>query len=178
MEIHPTVTDHELTPDDVYTAVRGALITTHIGNGPTRLLIVGATPSGRLLELTAVVKHEDVLVVHAADARPDHLGLVDEAGASAPDSSPSAWGRSADNQVLTDEVLKSVFEEAEAGHDVARLATRVRPGRPAPLTVGTTIRLGLDPELRRSLTSFCAAGGHGASDVIIRSLQDYLAATP
>ena len=39
----------------------------------------------------------------------------------------------------------------DAGYDIDFLSGPTRPGRPAPITVGTVVRLGLDAELRQAV---------------------------
>lgn len=154
MDIHPAATATGLTREGIYRATQQARLTTHIGNGPTQIFMIGEDDTGRLLEITAVVRHEDILVVHAAPARPDYLPML----AGLPDRPEDAdgYGRAADGLVLTHDLIHTLFDTADTGYDVDFLRNRTRPGRPAPMTVGTTVRLGLDPAMRQTVDNTAA----------------------
>lgn len=126
MDIHPGAAPSGVTRENLHHAAEHARLTTHIGNAPTRLLIVGEDDTGRLLELTAVVRHEDVLVVHADTARASYRSLLDEL--ALPSHDDGEFGRAADGVVLTDELVHTLFEQAVSGYDVDSLLDRTRPG--------------------------------------------------
>jgi hypothetical protein len=155
MDIHPDAMASGLSRDGVYLATQHALLTTHIGNGPTQIFMIGQDDTGRLLEVSAVVRHEDILVVHTDEARPEYLPLLD----GLPDRPQDAagYGRGADGVVLTQDLVHTLFDTADAGYDVEFLSNRTRPGRPAPITVGTVVRLGLDSTLRQAVQQAAAA---------------------
>ena len=77
---------------------------------------------------------------------------------------------------LTDEVLKVLADEAEAGLDVSKL--RRRRGRP---TMGSaaaeTLPVRLEPELRRAVDERAAQERTTASDVVREALRKYLNAS-
>ena len=87
----------------------------------------------------------------------------------------TSHGRSRAGVDLTDEVLKRLAEEAEAGLDVTKL--RRRPGRPAMGSgPADTLPVRLDPELRRAVDDRAAADHTTASDVVREALRRYLKA--
>lgn len=174
MDIHPDAMAGGLTREGVYRATQQALLTTHIGNGPTQIFMVGREESGRLLAITAVVRHEDILVVHADEARLDYLSMLD----GLPDRPGDAdgYGRGADGVVLTDELVQTLFEMADAGYDVDFLSARTRPGRPAPMTVGTVVRLGLDATLRRAVQDAASSQDMTEADYVETVLNESIVA--
>ena len=87
-----------------------------------------------------------------------------------------SYGRSKAGVELTDEVLKQMSDEAEAGLDLTKL--RRRPGRPAMGSgPADTLPVRLDPELREALDQRAADEHTTASDVIRRALRRYLEAS-
>ena len=85
----------------------------------------------------------------------------------------TSHGRSTAGVELTDEVLEDMAREAEAGLDVTRL--RRRPGRPAMGSgPAETLPVRLEPELRQALDDRAAAEQTSASEVVRRSLRQYL----
>ncbi len=184
MDIHPSVLTADITRHAIYDAIDHAFITTHIGNGPTQLLILGEDATGRVLEITAVVTNEDLFVVFAADARDEYvalaneLDLVPEWSERAVSDAPTArYGTSTDGIALTDSLVEELNAEAEAGYDVERLLTRTRPGRPAPLTVGGVVRVGLDPELNDAVLNTAEDRGVDVEALIEQALEGYLHAS-
>ncbi|MCW2525493.1 MAG: hypothetical protein JWM76_353 [Pseudonocardiales bacterium] len=170
MDIHPDAMAPGLTREGVYSATQQALLTTHIGNGPTQIFMIGEDDTGRLLEISAVVRHEDILVVHTDEARPEYLSMLD--GLPDRPRDEKGFGRGADGVVLTGELVQTLFDAADSGYDVDFLSTRTRPGRPAPITVGTVVRLGLDPILRRAVTDAASTAGVSEAAYIEGVLQD------
>ena len=77
---------------------------------------------------------------------------------------------------LTDEVLKVLADEAEAGLDVSKL--RRRRGRP---TMGSsaaqTLPIRLEPELRRAVDERAAQEHTTASDLVREAIRKYLNAS-
>ncbi|MCS5735560.1 hypothetical protein [Herbiconiux daphne] len=145
MDIHPAALDGR-SRADIFSAVENARLTTHIGNAPTQIFIVGPDTTGVDLEMTAVVRHEDVFVLHAAPARPATRALLAEVVPPDPQTPAGTlpdYGTAADDYELTSAVIDRLSGEAEAGYDVDYLLTRTRPGRPAPMTVGAVVRVGL-----------------------------------
>ena len=174
MEIHPSALIGGRSRQSIYDAIENARITTHIGNAPTQIFVLGEDGDGCLLEVSSVVRHEDILVVHVAEARADYRPLADMA---APAARPTDrhYGTSADGLVLTDELVAELHAVAAAGYDVERLSTRTRPGRPAPLTVGGAVRLGLDRDLRARVDKEADRAGVPMGDYIEQALRAYLA---
>ena len=84
-----------------------------------------------------------------------------------------SYGRSKAGVELTDEVLKRMADEAEAGLDVTKL--RRRPGRP-PMGSGPadTLPVRLDPGLRKAVDDRAAAEHTTASEVVREALRRYL----
>jgi hypothetical protein len=185
MDIHPPVLTGDISRHDIYAAIDQAFVTTHIGNEPTQLLILGKDETGRVLEITVVVKNEDVLVLFAADARPEYLALVDElnlvpewSNITTSREPASKYGKSTDGLELTDSLINELYATAERGYDIERLSTRTRPGRPAPLTVGGVVRVGLDPKLYDAAREQAHDYGIAVSDLLEQVLDEYLRATP
>jgi hypothetical protein len=185
MEIHPPVLTGNITRSAIYTAVDRAFITTHIGNGPTQLLILGKDETGRDLEITVVVTNEDVLVLFAAAARPEYLALADEldlvpewTNNTTSEEPATKYGQSTDGLDLTESLINELFAAAERGYDIERLSTRTRPGRPAPLTVGNIVRVGLDPKLYDASREEAHNRSITVSDLLQQALDEYLSATP
>ncbi|MEO5678868.1 MAG: CopG family transcriptional regulator, partial [Acidimicrobiales bacterium] len=85
----------------------------------------------------------------------------------------TTYGHSKGGELLTDQVLDRLADEAAAGLDVAQL--RRRPGRPA---MGSgpagTLPVRLDPELRQAVDDRAVAERTTASEVVRRALRRYL----
>jgi hypothetical protein len=180
MDIHPSVLTEDQTRQGIYHAIERSLITTHIGNGPTQIFMLGDDTAGRLLEISAVVRHEDILIIHVAEARHDYLALIEEAPVATPtaagDPTGMSYGKSADNLELTEDLIGELFATADDGYDVDRLSVRTRPGRPAPLTVGGAVRLGLDESLKDAVSKAAAHAGITEASFAEGALRDYLSA--
>lgn len=84
-----------------------------------------------------------------------------------------SYGKSRSGAELTEDVIKQMAADAEAGLDVAKL--RRRPGRPrmgsAPAE-GLPVRF--DPELRQAIEERAEADGVSAGEVVRRAVRDYL----
>ena len=88
------------------------------------------------------------------------------------------YGHTKSGRPITDEDVKELVAEAEAGYDVEELfARRTKRGRPtignAPSSV-ESVRL--DPELRRQLLQRAEADGTTPSELIREALRRYLEA--
>jgi hypothetical protein len=184
MDIHPSVLAGDITRQAIYDAIDHAFITTHIGNGPTQLLILGKDETGRVLEITAVVTNEDLFILFAADARSEYLALAHEldlvpewSDGEKSDVPTSKYGASTDGIALTDALIDELYAAAESGYDIERLRTRTRPGRPAPLAVGRVVRVGLDPGLNDAATRTARAHGVAVEALIQQALEGYLHAS-
>ena len=82
-------------------------------------------------------------------------------------------GRSKAGVELTDEVLTTMAEQAEAGLDVTKL--RRRPGRPAMGSgPADTLPVRLDPELRQAVEQRAEQDHTTTSDVVRIALRRYL----
>lgn len=84
------------------------------------------------------------------------------------------YGRTPDGKPITEELVKRLSREAEAGYDVDEILER-RRGRP-PMGSGParveSVRL--DPELREALARRAHADDESTSSVIRRALRSYL----
>lgn len=169
MHIHDDALASHLSPSAVCHAIEHAILTTHNGNGPTLLFILGPDEDGRLVEVSAIVRHEDILVIHADRAREEYLGLVDVLEPT--DTEPAPFGHAADGIALTEEVVAHLAVAAIDGYDVGYLLDRTRPGRPAPMTFGTVVRVGLDPALSATTAAVAAATGSSPADVIDAAIR-------
>lgn len=176
MEIHPDAMTSGITRHGVYRATQQALLTTHIGNGPTQIFMIGRDESGQLLEISAVVRHEDILVVHADHARSEYMSLLD--GLPDRPKDDDGFGRAADGLVLTDALILNLFHDADTGYDTEYLSKRTRPGRPAPMTVGTAVRLGMGASLYKTVTHAAAVEGKTEARYVEDILHYAAVATP
>jgi hypothetical protein len=85
-------------------------------------------------------------------------------------------GRSTAGVELTDDVLNTMADEAEAGLDVTKL--RRRPGRPSMGSgPADTLPVRLDPELRQAVEQRAAQDHTTTSDVVRNALRRYLEAS-
>lgn len=182
MGIHPLALTHNLTRDEIEWAIEHSEATIAIDNGPTRIMIIGPAPDGRLLEVSGVIRDEDVLVVHADRARPDYEPLVSLARqlpgageAGPPPDTGDGFGWSVDGLALTPELIAQLQAEADSGYDVATLRVRLRTGRPAPLSVGEVFRIDLDPALYRAGAERADNDGVPIHEVMRRALRSALA---
>lgn len=177
MDIHPSVLSNGLTRQTIYNATEQAHITTHIGNAPTQIFMLGDDENGQLLAISAIVRHEDILVFHVAAAAPKYAALAESAPAEVPVDSPPGsptYGTSADGLVITEELVRAVHADAVAGYDVERLSVRTRPGRPAPLTVGGAVRIGLDESFSATVAEAALRCGFDVEEFTKRALSNYL----
>lgn len=170
MQIHPEALAAGITHQGVLRATEQALLTTHNGNGPTLLFILGRDDQGRMLEVSAIVRHEDILVVHADEAREVYLALLELLSQRDPTS--ATYGHAADGVRLTDHVVESLATAAAKGHDVEFLLDRTRPGRPAPMTFGTVVRVALDRELSAAVRDLAGTTGVSLADLIDKALHE------
>ncbi len=165
-----------VTRPDLDHAVTNALATIALGNGPTRILVIGPDASGRLIEATGVIRDEDVLFVHAAPMRVEYKVLLERAveQPGAPSSIPDPgqldlW--SVDGIALTDSAIATVREKAMRGHDVDTLLRRLRSGRPAPLAIGDVFRVELDATTFAELADVADDQGVAVPEVIRQRLR-------
>ncbi|GAC1532133.1 MAG: hypothetical protein NVS3B12_09320 [Acidimicrobiales bacterium] len=89
------------------------------------------------------------------------------------------YGRTKSGQIIDDDLIQKLADEAEAGYDVAEvIARRGRRGRPrlgsAPSTV-ESVRL--DPELKERLARRAEDEGVPASEIIRQALREHLEAS-
>ena len=90
-----------------------------------------------------------------------------------PMTDKKTYGQSRSGVELTEDVLKEMASEAEAGLDVAKL--RRRPGRPAMGSApAEALPVRVDPELRRAVDERATAEHTTASDVVREALRRYL----
>lgn len=156
MAVHPNALRHGLTARQIRTAIDQGEATMAIGNAPTMILILGKDEDGTMIEVSCVIRGEDVIAIFAQPIRSEYLPLLELAhtlpGADG-DHTPAgrgadgSWGRSVDGLELTDELALELNERAALGHDYDVLRLRLRGGRPAPLAVGEVVRLELESAL-------------------------------
>ncbi len=174
MDIYPA-TLANVSRDDLFAAVQDAQLTTHVGNAPTQIFMVGSDTHGHLLEITTVVRQEDVFVVHAGPARAESLEMlrfVQSEDLPAPShGDEKVYGVSADEWELTDTTIEELHKTAEDGYDVPRLLTRTRPGRPAPMTVGTVVRIGLEERLLAKITLAATNEQQSEAEYVVTALR-------
>ena len=118
----------------------------------------------------AIVRSEDLLVVYAAPARPEYAALA----ASLPPldrAEPGEYGLSADGCRLAGDLIARLAEDARRGGDLKRLRTRLRPGRPAPLTVGRTVAVAVGTELYEAVARAADQSGRTISEVVVDALR-------
>lgn len=89
------------------------------------------------------------------------------------------YGRTKSGQIIDDDLIEKLADEAEAGYDVAEIiARRGQRGRPrlgsAPSTV-ESVRL--DPELKERLARRAEDEGVPASEIIRQALRHHLEAS-
>ena len=89
------------------------------------------------------------------------------------------YGRTKSGQIIDDDLIEKLADEAEAGYDVAEIIVRRgQRGRPrigsAPSTV-ESVRL--DPELKERLARRAEDEGVPVSEVIRQALRDHLEAS-
>jgi predicted HicB family RNase H-like nuclease len=83
--------------------------------------------------------------------------------------------KTASGEVLTDEDIEVLADEAERGYDLSR-ATRVTVGRPSLGAKGTSprIQVRIDPKLARALRSRARTENRSLSEVARSALQEYV----
>ena len=182
MGVHPLALTTGLTRHQIEQSVEDAAATIAIGNGPTLILTLGFDADRLLIEATGVIRDEDVLVVHAAPARQEYRVLYDIAQSlpGAGESGPpvggvSTYGWSVDGLELADPLIDDLIERAEHGHDIDTLRIRIRPGRPAPLSIGDVIRLQLAPDVLAACAERADLDGVPVHEVIRRALRQRVA---
>lgn len=89
------------------------------------------------------------------------------------------YGRTKSGQIIDDDLIQKLADEADAGDDVAEIiARRGQRGRPrlgsAPSTV-ESVRL--DPELKERLARRAQDEGVPASEIIRQALREHLEAS-
>jgi hypothetical protein len=89
-------------------------------------------------------------------------------------SRPKTYGKTADGEPITDELVEELANEAEEGFDVEELRKR-RVGRP-PIGSGpaSVESVRLDPDLRQALVERAERDEQTASAVIRKALRSYL----
>ena len=149
MEIHPLALTRNINEDTLRDSFDRGLVSAHAGNGPTRVFILGGEINEAPLEISCVIKNEDVLVYHAAAMRPQYRVLLAalDPGQRQDIDEPPPYGLSADEIPLTEGLIQELYEAAEQGHDAEWLGVRTRPGRPAPMSVGKKALVGLPSEI-------------------------------
>lgn len=83
--------------------------------------------------------------------------------------------KTASGDVLTDEDIEALADEAERGYDLSR-ATRVTVGRPSLGAKGISprIQVRIDPKLAKALRSRARAENRSLSAVARSALQEYV----
>ncbi|MDQ6805841.1 MAG: CopG family transcriptional regulator [Actinomycetota bacterium] len=84
-----------------------------------------------------------------------------------------SYGTSRSGVELTDEVIESMADQAEAGLDVSKL--RRRPGRPLMgAEPAKALPVRFDPELRQAIEQRAQTDGVTAGAVVRQALREYL----
>lgn len=76
---------------------------------------------------------------------------------------------------VTDEMLQTIADEAEAGYDSSRMRPRGRPRMGSAPAKAFPVRL--DPDLRQSLDQRAAEEEKPAAEIVRAALREYLAAS-
>lgn len=85
-----------------------------------------------------------------------------------------AHAKTASGRPITDEMVKKLAKQAEAGYDVDETLSR-RPGRPAIGSAPAAVEsVRLEPELREALAKRAERDEETTSSVIRRALRQYL----
>ncbi|MGL5929857.1 MAG: hypothetical protein ACRCY8_13060 [Dermatophilaceae bacterium] len=79
MEIHPAARKHGVPEDHIRHAVEHAVVHSPGGEDPPRILVLGPDQAGNLLEVVAIVRGEDLLVIHAMAMRGKYRSLISKA---------------------------------------------------------------------------------------------------
>jgi hypothetical protein len=185
MAITPLALMHGLSREQIELAVTEAATTVAIDNVPTRIMILAFGEAGQLLEATAVIRDEDLLFVHAGPAHAGYEALLDTTSPSPSEAKASAAAAgtgsdfSVDGVELTPSRVAELIRRAETGHDLETLKVRLRPGRPAPLSVGDVVRLELNPALHAACAVRADSEGVPVQEVVRQALRAHLhAVTP
>lgn len=87
-------------------------------------------------------------------------------------------GYQADGTPITDEMVRELADQAEAGYDVEELLRRRQPGRPAMGSAAATVEsVRLDPELKRELLLRATQEQTSVSEIIRAAVRRYLHAS-
>jgi CRISPR-associated endonuclease/helicase Cas3 len=83
--------------------------------------------------------------------------------------------KTADGDVLTDEVIDELAEEAERGYDLTK-ATRVTFGRPSLGAAGVSprVQVRVDPELAEALKARAREEHRSVSEIARTALREYV----
>ncbi len=91
---------------------------------------------------------------------------------------PETHGSTADGAPITDEMVKTMADEAESGYDVEEILRRRRGGRPLMGSASSSVEsVRLDPELKRDLLLRAAEEHISVSEAIRRAIGQYLQAS-
>ncbi|HST55494.1 MAG TPA: ribbon-helix-helix protein, CopG family [Solirubrobacteraceae bacterium] len=84
--------------------------------------------------------------------------------------------RTAGGDVLTDEIIDALADEAERGYDLTK-AKRVTFGRPSLGAAGVSprVQVRVDPDLAKALKARAKAEHRSVSEVARTALQEYIA---
>lgn len=69
MEVHPSARRHQIPDSDIDHAYDHAIAWVELGDDPLRCLVVGGDRAGNLLEMVALERDDDVIVIHAMRLR-------------------------------------------------------------------------------------------------------------
>ncbi|MCS5735559.1 hypothetical protein [Herbiconiux daphne] len=181
--VHPLALRYGLTREQISHAIDHGEATMAIGNGPTMILILGEDAAGEMIEVSCVIRGEDVLAIHAQALRPAYRPLLELAhslpGADG-DHTPAGavdggWGRSVDGLELTEQLAVALNDRAQRGHDYDVLRLRLRGGRPAPLAVGEVVRVHLDDRLHDAAAAKADELGISLPELVRRAVGRRLA---
>lgn len=180
MVVTPLALTHGLSREQIEHAVADAATTVAIDNVPTRIMILAFAQDGQLLEATCVIRDEDLLFVHAGPAHARYEELLDTVSPSpsAVETPTAVHGPvseySVDGLELTASLVDDLIRRAEHGHDLETLKVRLRPGRPAPLSVGDVVRLQLTSSLYAACATRADEEGFPVQEVIRQALRRHL----
>lgn len=91
---------------------------------------------------------------------------------------PKDHGRLKDGNVVDDEMVEKLADEAEAGYDLDEIGRRRAGGRPAMGSGPASVEsVRLDPELKKELLLRASRDGVSVSEVIRQALRTYVRAS-
>lgn len=80
MEVRPSARKHGLSDDNIRHAIDNAIAAITRPEQPDFTMLIGPDATGRLLEIGVIETDDQDYVIHAMNARPKYLTLLDSAG--------------------------------------------------------------------------------------------------